>query len=80
MYSIDGISTVGWVECEARYTLNGAASLLCLSDGRWNDTIPTCGMSKCGSVILIVLNTELSHVYELNLLHARWYISECKQL
>ena len=36
--------TVATISCSTGYTLNGAKSLTCRSDGSWDFILPTCGM------------------------------------
>ena len=42
-FSSDGKYTSVAFACEVGYTLDGARSLSCLSDGTWNAEPPTCG-------------------------------------
>ncbi|XP_055387901.1 uncharacterized protein LOC129616312 isoform X2 [Condylostylus longicornis] len=37
--------------CDFGYVLSGSASLLCLSSGQWNGTVPECHYAKCVSLV-----------------------------
>ena len=43
LYETNGVNTVAAIACEAGHSLKGADVMTCLSDGHWNDTLPTCG-------------------------------------
>ena len=43
LYETNGVNTVAAIECEAGHSLKGAYFMMCFSDGRWNDTLPSCG-------------------------------------
>ena len=40
----DGLSTSVLFTCHNNYMLKGSGSLICRSDGSWNDSVPSCGM------------------------------------
>ena len=46
LYRTNGINTIVTIECETGHTLKGADVMTCLSDGGWNDSLPTCGKAK----------------------------------
>ena len=41
-YSTGGHNTIGFVTCSKGFSMVGANTLLCLSNGRWNNSVPTC--------------------------------------
>ena len=49
--------------CSVGYSLTGATSLTCLSDGTWNESVPTCDIVNCGNPGTPINSNKSGSVY-----------------